>query len=459
LKNKFWKFRAAADDPKVGELLLYGTISSDSWWGDEVTPKQFKEDLDALGDVDEIRVFINSDGGDIFAGQAIYSMLRRHKAKITVYIDGLAASMASVVAMAGDTVYMPHNAMMMIHNPWTIAIGTADDFRKLADDMDKVRESLIVAYQDKSGLDREKIIEMMDAETWMTAEEAVDLGFADEIEQAKQIAASIRGDRLIINGQEFDLRRFRNPLKLDLISRFKAGVVPNDVSRKKAPEDEEWEAPTLSDFTDESWEDLSDAEKRRIAGHYAWAKAMPPEKFGDLKLGHHRPEDGAVVWRGVANAAARLPQTDIPEEDVPEVQDHLGSHYRQFGRTPPWEEQEDAWREYVQVSRTLREKTDLDLDLAAKWLAFRKSLFPELYGAPTGPDHSNKTQFKDEGRVISAANEQRIKQARDLLDEVLEQLNKDDKKNKNTNIPLSQRQPPLSLFQAQIQINKNKIRR
>ncbi|MGB9845919.1 MAG: head maturation protease, ClpP-related, partial [Desulfotomaculales bacterium] len=369
MKKKFWQFRAAADDPKIGELLLYGIISDYSWWGDEVTPKQFKADLDAMGDVDEIRVFINSDGGDIFAGQAIYSMLKRHKAKVTVYIDGLAASMASVVAMAGDVVRMPKNAMMMIHNPWTIAVGNADDFRKLADDMDKIRESLIVAYQDKSGLEREKIIEMMDAETWMTAEEAVELGFADEIEKAKKLAASVSDGRLLINGLEFDLRRFKNPPKLDFLPKFKAGVVPSDVSREKAPEDEPWEAPTLSDFTDESWDDLSDTEKRRIAGHHAWAKAMPPEKFGDLKLPHHRPSDGAVVWRGVANAAARLPQSDIPDEDVPKVQAHLGSHYRQFDRTPPWEEQENAWREYVQVSRILRDHTDLDLDLAARWLA------------------------------------------------------------------------------------------
>jgi len=446
LKKKFWQFRAAADDPKAGELLLYGIISDYSWWEDEVTPKQFKEDLDALGDVDEIRVYINSDGGDIFAGQAIYSILKRHKARVTVYVDGLAASIASVVAMAGDMIYMPKNAMMMIHNPWTIAVGNADDFRKLADDMDKIRESLIVAYQGKSGLEREKIVEMMDAETWMTAEEAVELGFADEIEQTKQIAATVRGSKLVVNGQEFDLARFRNvPAGLRFMPQFFAGVVPRDVSREKAPEDEEWEAPTLSDFTDESWGDLSDAEKRRIAGHYAWAAAMPPERFGDLKLPHHRPSDGAVVWRGVANAAARLPQSDIPSEDVSKVQAHLGSHYRQFDRTPPWEEQEDAWREYVQVSRILRDHTNLDLDLAARWLALRKALFPEPKG---------------EGRVLSAANEQRIRQARDILNEVLDQLAREDKEDKATETPLSQQRfSLLSLYKAKIKSNKNRIGR
>lgn len=446
MKKKFWQFRAAADDPRVGELLLYGTIGSGTWWGDEVTPKQFREDLEALGDVDEIRVFINSDGGDMFAGQAIHSMLKRHKAKVTVYVDGLAASIASVVAMAGDTVYMPKNAMMMIHNPWTIAVGNADDFRKLADDMDKIRESLIVAYREKSGLEREKIIEMMDAETWMTAEEAVELGFADEIEQTKQIAAAVRGSKLLVNGQEFDLTRFRNvPAGLRFMPQFFAGVVPRDVSREKAPEDEPWEAPTLSDFTDKSWDDLSDAEKRRIAGHYAWAAAMPPERFGDLKLPHHRPSDGAVVWRGVANAAARLPQSDIPSEDVPDVQAHLGSHYRQFDRTPPWEEQKDAWREYVRISRILIDQDDLDWDVAARWLALRASLFSE---------------FKGEGRVLSAANEQRIRQARDILNEVLDQLGKEDKESKVTGVPLSQqREPLLFSYEAKVKSNKNRIGR
>jgi len=117
--------------------------------------------------------------------------------------------------MAGDRVIMPKNAMMMIHNPWTIAWGDANEFRKIADELDKIRESLVVVYQDKSGLERDRIIEMLDAETWMTAEEAVELGFADEIEEAKQVAASVAGpDRLIINGVTVDLSQYRHPPKI-----------------------------------------------------------------------------------------------------------------------------------------------------------------------------------------------------------------------------------------------------
>lgn len=214
MKDRFWRFRAAADDPKVGELLLYGPISSTSWWGDEVTPKQFKQDLDALGEIDELKVYINSDGGDVFAGQAIHSMLKRQQARVTVIIDGLAASIASVIAMAGSVVRMPRNAMMMVHNPWTFAYGNADEFRKLADDLDKVRDAILTTYEDKTGLKRDKLLELLDAETWMTAEEAVELGFADEIEESKQLAASLDAGCLAINGQRFDLSRFRNPPKL-----------------------------------------------------------------------------------------------------------------------------------------------------------------------------------------------------------------------------------------------------
>jgi hypothetical protein len=134
----------------------------------------------------------------------------------------------------------------------------------------------------------------------------------------------------------------------------KRGVDPGDVSAKLAPEGEGWEAPALEDFTSEQWEDLSDAEKRRIAKHFAWARSMPPEVYGDLKLPHHRPSDGAVVWRGVANAAARLPQTNLPEADMAKVRTHLGRHYRQFDRTPPWEE--DAKRRIIIAKRKLNLK-------------------------------------------------------------------------------------------------------
>ena len=194
-KNKrFWNFKAL--DEKTGELTLYGEISNETWWGDEVTPKEFKSDLDNLGEIDTLNIYINSPGGDVFAGQTIYSILKRHKAHKNIYIDGLAASIASVIAMAGNTIFMPKNAMMMIHNPWTVGMGNADEFRKLAEDLDKIRESLIAAYEGHSALTRDEIIEIMDAETWLTASECEEYGFCDVVGEEKNMAASIDKDVL-----------------------------------------------------------------------------------------------------------------------------------------------------------------------------------------------------------------------------------------------------------------------
>lgn len=207
-RKPFWSFRNSATGS--GQLYLYGPIDSMTWWGDEITPARFLADLTALGDIAQLDVYINSDGGDVFAGQAILSMLKRHPANVTVHVDGLAASIASVIAMAGDQVLMPRNAMMMIHNPWSFMMGNSADFRKMADDLDQIRESLIAAYQDKTGMDRDKLVALLDAETWLTADEAVAYGFADEIEQSKTVAASVRNGRLTINGQEMDLSLYRN---------------------------------------------------------------------------------------------------------------------------------------------------------------------------------------------------------------------------------------------------------
>lgn len=214
MARKFWSFKAVEENPKTGELLLYGPLGPDDgmgWLFDEVTPKQFREELDALGAITALNVFINSPGGDVFAGQAIHSMLTRHPANVTVFVDGLAASIASIVAMAGDTVIMPRNAMMMIHDPWTIGVGNAREFRKLAETLDSIGESMIAAYEDKTGMARDDLMPLLNAETWMTAEEAVGLGFADKIEESKHIAASLLKPGVVaINGQEFDLTHYRN---------------------------------------------------------------------------------------------------------------------------------------------------------------------------------------------------------------------------------------------------------
>ena len=214
--KKTWEFKNKAEDNDVGELLLYGDIASSTWWGDELTPKQFKKDLDALGNIKTLNIYINSDGGDVFAAQAMYSMVKRHTAYKNVYIDGIAASAASFFAMVGDTIYMPVNAMMYLHNMLAGLMGYyfAKDLRGIADDLDKIKESVIPVYTEKTGLTGDEIGELLDAGTWLTADDAKVFGFIDEIEGEKQVAASLNDGFLMVNGQKFDLKNFKSAPKI-----------------------------------------------------------------------------------------------------------------------------------------------------------------------------------------------------------------------------------------------------
>ena len=179
-----WKNRTVQDSGTDGEttervLELNGTIAEESWFDDDVTPQLFKEELNAgSGD---ITVWINSPGGDCVAAAQIYNMLSNYAGKVTVKIDGIAASAASVIAMAGDTVLVSPVSMMMIHNPATIAWGDSAEMQKAVAMLDEVKESIINAYEIKTGLDRKKLSKLMDAETWMDANSAVEYGFADGI--------------------------------------------------------------------------------------------------------------------------------------------------------------------------------------------------------------------------------------------------------------------------------------
>lgn len=201
---KFWNFKAAKNG-KNPELLVYGYIGE---WMD-VDSYEFAHQLKAI-DSEEIDVRINSDGGSVFTAQAIYSSLRRHKARINVFIDGIAASAATLIAMAGDKIIMPANAMMMVHNPLLGVFANANEMREWAETLDKVRDTIVAVYREKTGLNDEKIIELMDAETYMTASEAVELGFADKIEEHLRIAATLRRDKMIVNGIEMNTKRLSN---------------------------------------------------------------------------------------------------------------------------------------------------------------------------------------------------------------------------------------------------------
>lgn len=180
--KKFWKWTNQAPtetEPEQRILTLNGTIAEESWFDDDITPQLFREELNAgSGD---ITVWINSPGGDCVAAAQIYNMLMDYRGSVTVKIDGIAASAASVIAMAGTRVLVSPVSMLMIHNPATMAMGDAAEMQKAIAMLDEVKESIINAYEIKTGMSRAKLSHLMDAETWMDAHTAVDLGFADEI--------------------------------------------------------------------------------------------------------------------------------------------------------------------------------------------------------------------------------------------------------------------------------------
>jgi len=192
--DKSW-FRMKASGDKTADIYIYDEIG---YWG--VTARQFASSMKALGDLDHINLHIHSPGGDVFDGIAIYNLLNSHTASKTVYIDGLAASMASVIAMVGNPIIMPENAMMMIHKPWGITGGDANDMRDYADLLDKVEAVLIPSYAKKTGKTPDELALMLGEETWMTAQECLEHGFADQISTAVQAMARINSKRI----EEFD---------------------------------------------------------------------------------------------------------------------------------------------------------------------------------------------------------------------------------------------------------------
>ncbi|EPM6712391.1 head maturation protease, ClpP-related [Listeria innocua] len=180
MKNKmFWRWKNQASEQEERVLELYGTIAEESWFDDDVTPQMFRNEL--FSGKGPITLWINSPGGDCIAASQIYTMLMDYPDEVTVKIDGIAASAASVIAMAGTKVLMAPTALMMIHNPATITMGDHEDMKRAIEMLDEVKESIINAYEIKTGVSRIKLSHLMDAETWMNANKAIELGFADDV--------------------------------------------------------------------------------------------------------------------------------------------------------------------------------------------------------------------------------------------------------------------------------------
>ena len=227
-KRKFWNWVRDAD---TGErtLVLNGQIAENSWFGDEVTPAIFRDEL--MKGEGNITVWINSPGGDVFAAAQIYNMLMDYKGNVTVRIDGLAASAASVIAMAGTTVEMSPVGMLMVHNPSTAVIGNTKEMQAAIQMLDEVKESILNAYELKTGQPRQSLSDLMDAESWMNAKKAVELGFADKIlfanedeeKQSEGVEAMLFSQRAVTNS-------LIDKIKAQSLKFVKAAVPDNRVS-------------------------------------------------------------------------------------------------------------------------------------------------------------------------------------------------------------------------------------
>lgn len=239
--NKFWDF-IPGTETNPPEMLLYGPISSQqSWWEDRVTPQQFNKELAALGDVSEIVVRINSGGGDVFAANAIFTRLKDHTAKITVKIDGWAASAATIIAMAGDTIKIARNGVFMIHDPAMTVWDTfrAEDFEKMADELKVIKQSIVNTYAMKTGMGVDEIATLMSEEKWWTGDEAVTNGFCDELmfEEASTVVEN--SSKIVVNSTPIDISAFKTVPKMLLNSPHNPGGLINiSAAAKNKPKEE-----------------------------------------------------------------------------------------------------------------------------------------------------------------------------------------------------------------------------
>lgn len=237
--ERMWEIKQAATDQELN-LYIYGDVKSNGydWWRDEVVRSEtsanaFREALAQHPNVSQINIYINSYGGSVFEGTAIYNQLKRHPAHKTVYVDGFACSIASVIAMAGDTIIMPRNTLMMIHNMWMSCVGNAAELRKAADDLDVINTAGRQAYLAKAGdkLPEDTLVDMMDAETWLTADQCLRFGLADEI--ADQDADMSQATQ-VLQQANLDMQQ-RLDFQRSLAAQLRQMVEDAPIPHRKAP--------------------------------------------------------------------------------------------------------------------------------------------------------------------------------------------------------------------------------
>src|SRR5215217_4539982 len=254
MNKKFWSWKNSVTSD-ASELIIEGDISSqESWWGDSATPEMLRDELkEHSGD---ITVSLNSGGGDVFAGVAMYNALRKHDGNVTIRVDGLAASIASIIAMAGDKIIMSPGSMMMIHKPWTFAMGDSTEMEKVKGVLDSIEQSMLPIYTARTGKTTEDIQEMLESETWMTAQEAVELGFADEFIEAKEGISISDSIKNLVHGKFAYSMSVTEKSMTGLLEKVKAEKVKDeDVSTITPPSTDEVVEPTEpAESTDEAEE-------------------------------------------------------------------------------------------------------------------------------------------------------------------------------------------------------------
>ena len=353
--NIFWQIKNEAEEEEA-ELILYGEIANSSWYEDDVTPKQFAEDLKALGGKD-LKLRINSPGGDVFAAQAIYNQLKSYTGNITACIDGMAASAATIITCAADKVVMPSNGIFMIHNPMCIVMGYMDvpKLKKMTDRLTVVKQTIVNVYMKKcKNVSESKLNKLMDAETWMNADEALDYGFVDEVDADEQVENFLQGSVAVVNNVSIDMTRFKQPEKL------------KDILQSKPKEDKDMddEKTLLDKLRDLLGADNSQQDKKKQPDPVAVERqrmldldAMRDgselvDKIVDIakKKGNTAEEIREYVDQVKESATKDKPQQSGIEEIKNLIKDQLASGADKVGLNPTDETNKEADKKAAEVN-------------------------------------------------------------------------------------------------------------
>lgn len=317
----------------VGEIRLYSSIGEG--WGEDGAV-EFNNKLDKMRECDEIHVRINSGGGSVFSGNAIYASLKRFPKPVKVFVDGIAASIASVIMCAGDEVYCPSNAVIMVHRPLNQVAGNVDDMKENIAILEKIQETIEEAYLNKCGkkITRDNLQKLMVGDykdgTWLTAKEAQELGFVDIIEDECLAVAEYKGSsNVVINGVKMDLSQYKNLDKVkEMIDKAQSyGNLP------LAPRDNQWDAPA-ADKRVRAFFKCQDKPNAQYKKAFLWYDETKSDLFGSYKLPFADVVDGQLkaVYRGLSAAKGRLNQTDIPASDKAKVEEVLRKYYNKASK-------------------------------------------------------------------------------------------------------------------------------